>query len=548
MRRPVLSVILAVVLVGPAGAVWAGSSAPVDGGAAAQTCYAAVPGAATLNTPQRIPCRLAQQVDRQAGADCRTIVTDGSCEPVDGRAISPAEITAYDHSWVHHALTLQRQLDERVPILDSQIVHTHNSFNASAYALNGAQPPSYYPTLTNQDPNQVYSLTDQLNMDVRFVELDLHWVPSPYGTAATNGYWVTLCHGDGQQAPATGTWVHVGCTDDRPAQDGFAELHSWLVAHPSEFLFVYLENQLYDGSPLASAQLAHDTAALLIQQQLGSLVYRPAGTSAGRCADAPWASSVATLRAHGARVVLVGNCGPGTAWPSWVFSRGPKWDESDNPTTYSSSDCARDRAARASGSNFRRFYEDSTVLTTARQSTTQITAETTATMVRCGVNIIGMDQLTTDDPRLAALVWSWAPGQPSNGGCAEQLLSSGRFASAGCTQSLPFACRTPHSGWIVTSEPGPWSRGADACAAEYPGSVFAVPANGYDNAALASVLSGHGTLVPGGHLPSGIWLSYANVSGQWRNLEGLLRPHPPYGDGHGRGKGRGKGHGRAVAR
>src|SRR5206468_8727622 len=140
------------------------------------------------------------------------------------RAISAAAVAAYQRSWVHRALTLQRQLDERVPVIQTQIVHTHNSFNASAYGLNGTQPPSYYPTLTNQDPNQVYSLSDQLNMDVRFVELDLHWVPSPDGNRTTNGYWVTLCHGDGQQAPATGTWVHVGCTADRPAQDGFAEL------------------------------------------------------------------------------------------------------------------------------------------------------------------------------------------------------------------------------------------------------------------------------------------------------------------------------------
>ncbi len=546
MRRPVLSVFLAVALIGPAGAVWAGSTdaGSTDGSTVAQTCYDGVPGAATLNTPQRIPCRIAQQADRQAGADCRTVVTDGSCEPVDGRAISPAAVSAYDRSWVHRALTLQRQLGERVPIIDTQIVHTHNSFNASAYSLNGTQPPSYYPTLTNQDPNQVYSLTDQLNMDVRFVELDLHWVPSPYGTAATNGYWVTLCHGDGQQAPATGTWVHVGCTDDRPAQDGFAELHRWLAAHPSDFLFVYLENQLYDGSPVASQQLAHDTAASLIQQQLGSYVYRPTGTSSGHCADAPWTASVARLRAHGARMMLVGNCGPGTAWPSWVFSRGPKWDESGNPTTYSSSDCARDRAARASGSNFRRFFEDSTVVATAEQTTSQITTATTQAMVRCGVNIIGMDQLTTDDPRLAALVWSWAPGQPASGGCAMAGVG-GRFVSADCATWHPFACRTASGRWQLTATIGPWWYGPNACALEFPGSRFGVPQNGYDDTQLP-ITSGVGLSIQ----PQPVWISYAEAGGQWRNFEGLLKPLPPphvHNDGDGHDHGKHKGHGHAIA-
>ncbi|MDQ1746874.1 MAG: hypothetical protein QOD07_1137 [Frankiaceae bacterium] len=531
---------LAAVLAVPAGAVWA-DGGPPDGGPAAQACYDDVPGASTVNSPQRVPCRVAQQADRQAGAVCRAVVTDGSCEAVDGRAIGPAEVAAYQRSWVHRALSLQRQLGERAPIVDTQVVHTHNSFNASAYTLGGrTEPASYYPTLTNQDPNQVYSLTDQLDMDVRFVELDLHWVPSPYGTPATDGYWVTLCHGDGQQPPATGTWVHVGCTADRPAQDGFAELHDWLVAHPSEFVFVYLENQLYDGSPVASQQLAHDTAASLIQQQLGSLVYRPTGTSSGRCASAPWDASVATLRAHGARVVLVGNCGPGTAWPSWVFSRGPKWDESGNPTTYSAGDCAHDRAARASGSSFRRFFEDSTVLATARQSTSQITAPTTAAMVRCGVNIIGMDQLTTDDPRLPALVWSWGPGQPSRGGCATEV-SGGRFYSTDCGARHRFACRATDGSWHVTVAAGPWRQGPDACAAEFPGSRLAVPVNGYDD-----------TLVPA--TADGVWLAYAQAGGQWRNLEGLLPLTPPGdGDGHGRGPdhgpdhGKHKGHGRAIA-
>jgi len=536
MRRRIALLSVVVALAGGGTAIAAGPS----GGDAAQTCYDNVPGASTLNAPQRVPCRIAQQADRQAGAVCRTAVTDGSCEPVDGRAVSSAAITAYQRSWVHRALTLQRQLGERLPILDTQIVHTHNSFNASAYSLNGTQPPSYYPTLTNQDPNQVYSLTDQLNMDVRFVELDLHWVPSPYGTAATNGYWVTLCHGDGRQAP-TGTWVHVGCTADRPAQDGFAELKRWLVAHPSEFVFVYLENQLYDGAPVASQQLAHDTAATLIQQQLGSLVYRPQGTSSGRCAEAPWTATVATLRAHGARAVLVGNCGPGTAWPSWVFSRGVKWDESGNPTTYSASDCARDRGARAAEFNFRRFFEDSTVLATAQQSTSQITATTAATMVRCGVNIIGMDQLTTDDPRLAALVWSWAPGQPSRGGCAV-AEPGGRWDSADCGERHRFACRDTGGHWHVTAAMGPWREGADACQAEYPGSRLAVPMNGYDDTLVPIVGPGVTSTTN-----AGVWLAYAQVGGQWRNLEGALKPTPPPPPHSDNGKHKGRGHGRAIA-
>src|SRR5581483_978546 len=118
------------------------------------------------------------------------------CELVDGRAVSEAAISEYRKSWVHRALRLQSTLDRRVPLYEAQIPGTHNSFNASSYyvPING-KPVDYYPTLTNQDPNQVYSITDQLRMDVRGIEIDLHWVPSAYGSVKTDGYWVDVCHG-----------------------------------------------------------------------------------------------------------------------------------------------------------------------------------------------------------------------------------------------------------------------------------------------------------------------------------------------------------------
>src|SRR4029079_1460280 len=150
-------------------------------------------------------CRSLQAVVAGAAADCRIPVRDAPqasapdyCGVFDGREVSEAKVAAYERSWVHRALTLQRGLDQGVPLWKEQFVHTHNSFNASSYAVpTDGSLPSYYPSLTNQDPNQVYSMTDQLRMDVRALEIDLHWVPSPYGSRATNGYWVTMCHGDG---------------------------------------------------------------------------------------------------------------------------------------------------------------------------------------------------------------------------------------------------------------------------------------------------------------------------------------------------------------
>src|SRR5205823_9218012 len=129
-----------------------------------------------------------QQFQWRTAAACRTPRRESpdpaapeACAAIDGRPVSEARMQAYESSWVHRALSLQRGLDEGAPLAEEQLPHTHNSFNASSYRLpTDGSAPSYYPTLTNQDPNQAYSVTDQLRMDIRAIEVDVHWVPSPY--------------------------------------------------------------------------------------------------------------------------------------------------------------------------------------------------------------------------------------------------------------------------------------------------------------------------------------------------------------------------------
>jgi len=510
---------------------------------AAVALTVAVGGSVALADPDPagLAQRLGQGVVNQAGADCRIVDSaDGRCSTIDKRDIDRAQITAYGASWVHRALTLQRDLSATAPLIEDQLPHTHNTFNSSAYALpaNGSAP-SYYPTLTNQDPNQAYSISDQLDMDIRAIELDLHWVPSPYGTAATHGYWVTMCHGDGEQVPKAGVYVHVGCSDDRPAQDGFAEVRRWVDAHPGQLVLIYLENQLYDASPVASATLAHDTAATLLEKAFGSLIYRPTGTSPGNCATLPYDKSRAQMLGNPkrSRVLLVGNCGPG-AWSSLVFQRGSRWDETGDPSSYNQSNCAADESARNSDRLFRREFEDSTFVTAATNGApgTPMSPDNVAVMVRCGVNIIGMDQLRPQDGRLAALVWSWATNQPAAAGACAQQGGDGRFTAVSCGLPRPAACQLPTGSWRITSAAVEWRNASNECAFEFPGSRFAVPMNGYRNLMLELAHPG----------AAAVWLDYAKVRGTWTPWaaavdsgagggSGAPGPGHAYGRGHGKG-------------
>jgi hypothetical protein len=524
MRRLVTSLCATALALGSglvSGAFADNPVSPVDGGTAVDQCYAQ--GSSSIDDPGYRFSRSVQALVSGAAAACRAplrAAPDATlpeyCGAFDGREVSESKVAAYELSWVHRALTLQRGLDSAAPLWEAQMPHTHNSFNASAYAVPAdGSLPSYYPTLTNQDPNQVYSMTDQLRMDVRAIEIDLHWMPSPYGTAATHGYWPTMCHGDGQNPTGTGLWVHVGCTDDRPMQDGLAEVRRWLAANPHQFVLLYLENQLFPGGPVASQQLAHDTAAGIIHDELGSMVYRPpAGLAAGACAPMPYDETQAQMLAAGKQVLLVGNCGPGSGWNSWVFSRGPSWDESGSPTSYGAADCAKDEAAREQHTSFRRFFESSPWLEAMTGATTTLSASTTAQMVRCGVNIVGFDQLQPFDGRLAAFVWSWAADQPaSTGGSCALRGADSRFVVAPCSQRHRFACVDAHLDWHATTAVGQWQRGPAVCDVEFPGSHFGVPPNGYRNAQLGS---------------ADVWLDYRKLGQQWQP-NAVVGAHPHTG-------------------
>jgi hypothetical protein len=463
-------------------------------------------------------CRSLQNGEWQAASECRLPLyeapdpsTPETCAVLDGRPISDAAINRYQSTWVHQALTLQRGLDEHAPLVQELLPHTHNSFNASQYRIPAdGSLPRYYPTLTNQDSNQVYDITGQLDMDIRAIEIDLHWVPSPFGSAATNGFWVTLCHGNSQSAPVPGApIVHVGCSADRPMEAGLDEVAAWLRSHPDEIVLLYLENQM------SGSVQAHQVAGDLLQQHLGDLI-EPT-PSHQPCAPMPMDDSRADIKAHGHRVLIVGNCDAGatTSWGASVHERGPRWDEHGDSSHYDEVACNADRAARRDGATFRRYFEDSTWVaamagsnkaTSSLGGTSAISVDATAAMVRCGANIIGFDQLTPDDPRLAALVWSWAPGQPQgSGACAEQR-GDARFQSRDCSTSLPYACLDAAGAWHQTQATGPWSGGVAACAAEVPGARYAVPVNGYGNSLLAGAKRTDA---------SDVWLNYALAGATW---------------------------------
>jgi hypothetical protein len=412
-------------------------------------------------------CRGFYHLSVTAGTVCRHAGGADECANLDGRVIDSKQVDAASNSWLSRALADQRTLDDNLPLQEEFWTHTHNSFDAEAYA----------PTLYDLDPNQLYSITDQLRMGVRAIEIDLHWVIDH----------VAVCHG--HQIDLMAIVFHLGCGVNDPTPDErFSEIRAWMDKNPKEIVMLYLENQM-EGNPTA-----HDEAAAAIDKAFGPLVYKPPT----RCAAMPMDTSRAQIRATGKRIIITGNCGPGT-WGSLVFERGPRWIEgglsygSDFPPY----PCTAERAKDHYDTNWIRHWGDETGISDGagtipgQDGGGDVTVEDARNMIRCGVNMIGLDNLRPFDPRLMAQVWSWAPMQPKSGSCAYQG-SDGFFYSDNCSTPRPFACLDGTT-WVVTGRRGPWWQGAKVCA------HFGVPRTGWQNELLRGAKRG-----------GEVWVNYAD--------------------------------------
>ena len=448
----------------------------------ALVAVAAVLSMGTAQAAQRDPAtRTAEQVTSGLAAACRR---DGGppevCKALDDRDIAAENIEAHKQSWLHRAHALQRGLDHDVPLLQAFVPHTHNSFNSAWYPA----------TLSGSDFNQLYAIGHQLDMDMRAIEIDIHWFPSPDGGMAP-----IMCHGEPIGEGEAGT--SAGCTVERHLREGLRELRQWIDAQPApEFVLLYLENNLRD------VDAANDAAAQTIESELGDLVVRPETP----CGEMPVQRTKRDLHGGGKRILIVGDCGTGENWGQWVHLRGRAWDESSSGWGDDYPDfpeCKKDPA------KWVRFWDDDTWLSATTGGGGEVTVRETRAMTQCGVNMPGFDKLTPEDPRIEALIWSWAPDQPLSGGredCAVQGEDN-RFYAESCRIKLPFACLDATGVWQVTVTRGRWEKGFAACAAEFPGSRFAVPWNGHANEVLAQAKGARGE----------VWLNYADIEreGDW---------------------------------
>ena len=398
-----------------------------------------------------------------------------------GSASASADAVAgFPGSWVDRAIGSQYELGSDVPLRNAPFIGTHNSFNSTA---------EMGPTLSAMDSNQRMDLVDQLDSDVRSIELDLHRFPSAQG----GGYRPVVCHALGGGA---------GCSIEKELGPVLGEISGWLrePANSDQVILLYLEDDL-------DTEGTHDDAAAEIEQRIGDLVYRP--PAGAGCTEVPYDVTRDQVRAAGKQVIIVSGCGKGAAWQSYAYS----WNEHKESRPMGFEDypsCGPDYDRTQYDSRLIRYFEDSTRVSQVTGETDEgITPDTAAAMARCGVDLLGLDQFTPTDGRLESLVWSWAPGQPAQGACALNRMGGklrfGRWISKSCgsLRRRP-ACRRGEA-WIVPRELTTVRRAKRVC--RHHRAHFAVPRTGYENQLLRGAMKKHHTrsALLGYRLRDGVW-------------------------------------------
>ncbi len=460
LARTALALLLAVttvagpVVVWPVAAVTAQAAPvgqPVSEGVATDSCRQTA-------APQQ-GCDTVRSATHGGAAICRRAGVPDVCTPLNGQRVAADEVVAYAASPTAAAHALQRRLQEDLPLRHATFVATHNSYNSYAYR----------PTPSGMDANQTYSLTDQLMMDVRRLELDVHtWTDVTTGQTAP-----ILCHATDDPRP------HTGCTAEMTLTDGLVEIDRWLDANPDEIVMLRVETHL-DGVA------GYAQAAAAVRDVIGDHLFLPPTAAAGSCTTFDLDLTRADIRASG-RVMMVSDCGPaGSGWAPLVWDDGGVRIESTvRSQDFSYPTCAGvpRTGPRSFQQSWIRFFDDATLLSSMVSFGGDAPQRSTPAMVRswtqCGVNQPSFDHLTPTDGRLAALAWSAGDTPVTAAGCHVADTRGGVLLDASCTGEVrPYLCATGHAALQVTDQTGPAAGHDAACAAI--GAAPTVPRSGHE--------------------------------------------------------------------
>ncbi|KAG3020188.1 hypothetical protein JG687_00016634 [Phytophthora cactorum] len=351
--------------------------------------------------------------------------------------------TASIDPWVVDTIAYQNEMSYAETLCCTQLPATHNSvitqargygnrdqlFNAM---LNASNPDSYTRT-----SNQFLSLTDQLNVGARFLELDVHYFASALRDAHCSNLGVSLIdtlsadmvislksvlEASGEGSTVEWSSDLVGCLpslsgiraeEQRLHNESLAEIATWLASHPNDFVVLFADI----GDEVASFGQT-DALLKLYANTFGDLLFSPSDFES---TGGDWNRfTLEDLIQQGKHVVLVT---ASEANSVMFYSREmcAGWVDiprnATGPTgTFFGETMNAGKIVRAFESelHYATFSEGSfgggnkTADTSAQPA--NVNASSLPVFVEAGVNFVAPDGL--DGETMASMVWSWAENEP----------------------------------------------------------------------------------------------------------------------------------------
>lgn len=477
--------------------------------AAPTTSSAAV--AAKTATAKNVTCTRVSVCDTDDV--CSSVCSEGTVE------IAPSNA---------RALTYQRNLTYAHSLCYAELPATHNSATTLARGygnrdqlfnkvFNASEPNTYMRT-----NNQFLTVTDQLNIGARFIELDVHYfagtLRSGHCSKISSSILTDLAGAlesevktlvDGSSSSSSNSSVEwnsalMGCLPSlsgirselmRLHNETLSEVTTWVKNNPNDLIVLYSEigTELYTYSKL-------DALLELFTTYFGDLVFTPSDLET---MGGSWSNfTLSDLIAKGKRVILVATP---EANDQMFYMRSLCDGWADVPSSRVSTDGTFWGQTMNAGSIVRAFSSalhygtmsesglggDTTTGTAAQPS--EVDASTLPVFVDAGVNILAPDGL--DGTTMAAMIWSWASREPTTGDSVAAISATdGRWYGSTSTSGISFvACvsSSNRTSWSVVSQgsscPSGYAKDAPKLAIENTALWAVVKAAGSDASAQLDV-------------------------------------------------------------
>lgn len=436
------------------------------------------------------------------GTDCKLVDKCDAAKSICSQVCERGSVAVPE--WLRSTLAYQRNLAIRSPFCLTQFPASHNSAitladgfgNRDQLFNRNLHPDRWWSYLKTN--NQVLSLTDQLNVGIRFVEIDTHFFLKQLrtghcgtlGLETVAGFFGALGKALGNYGTYDWGPELLGCfpsisgieASEQPLTlNALSEIKDWLDANPEEFLIVYLDT----GSDIKRTNKFGDIDTLLTDV-FGELIV-PLKELEDLAANKWQGKSINLFRKAGFRVLALTNTKTGVAYNMFDLCGGSKDlpinfinDLPDGKRQLGGIDIYSRNNWIRTWSDQLRYISMAASGTITRDFPVFLDAESIPNYLRWNLNLIALDNV--DVAKIAAHVWSWADKEPSTTerGAYALMNGDGRWVTSTTAKKEFRACWRSN---VTTWDLVPF---AEECPG---GSIYEPPMDPYQNYLLHQAIT-----------------------------------------------------------